>query len=792
MAESSSHNPSLPKITPKEEPVTLDRLESLNPFLPVYQIELSFEEIAFKTNNEVALLYPSHPNLEYFRKVLDFISKCCLKEAFIRAPIQYKEYLSEFWYTAKTLDDSKIWVSTPTGGIREDIGYNGEIGVKGILKKSCLPPRFISLLLEYMIPEYDNEELAINLTQVFSFHNWELKPNQTEGPPFTYHMKAICNLDVPMDSKYPKPSSQTEEVPQGKNPRAKSGLRRKKSSKHTSKSKTEASKSKTSQLEKETQSSSAKDKSPSHPSPPTPVVGEMHKEAQQAAGGLTSLGATRHDALIDSTTEADPRNSAPNDSIPLQQDQTKSARDGLKTAHTDSGINKESRANEISNKIKLGDLSDFLKDTRSAFFTTDSLQDKPIIVLDESEEEEEVDKDKDTHATSHDKDELEQQKAKVEAKFASLKARPSYIDINQLADLLVTSLKPEFSKILASHDFASCLPIELKEIPLKFTELSREIKELKKHVKDMEIELLGDLKKILTKLETFTSTISSLTSQVAELKNIKWELPAEFLDLPSQECSNEPQNSMTVPNTQKGTLIYTRKLLFGTNAGQLNVLVLNVNVSDYIWSSRHFFNNLNQTSTAKGEIWVNVGLLMHRDQVLEAKEGDMLQCRGEEHLDSDAETEIDDNTIPYHQYLLDTEAQNVLTEVSADTSDKVSMIAILTDLQTQLDGHAKVNQEKCLEIETLKNELRQCKQEICRLDTHKVKLDLENKVRQEQALVIQRNKRNAIPDGISHQRSELSGTLCVVKPSALRCYPRMSDVEKLQYENRDTPPKYIT
>ncbi|GJW79622.1 TRAF-type zinc finger domain-containing protein 1-like protein [Tanacetum coccineum] len=113
----------------------------------------------------------------------------------------------------------------------------------------------------------------------------------------------------------------------------------------------------------------------------------------------------------------------------------------------------------------------------------------------------------------------------------------------------------------------------------------------------------------------------------------------------------------------------------------------------------------------------------------------------EEHLDSDAETEIDDNTIPYHQYLLDTEAQNVPTEVSADTSDKVSMIAILTDLQTQLDGHAKVNQEKCLEVETLKNELSQCKQEIYRLDTQKVKLDLEHKVRQEQALVIQRNKR---------------------------------------------------
>ncbi|GJS38778.1 hypothetical protein Tco_0563821 [Tanacetum coccineum] len=66
-------------------------------------------------------------------------------------------------------------------------------------------------------------------------------------PPFTDHMKAICNLDVHVDSKAPKPSLQTEE---------------------------------------------AKDKSPSHPSPPTLVVGEIHKEAQQAAGGPTSLGVT--------------------------------------------------------------------------------------------------------------------------------------------------------------------------------------------------------------------------------------------------------------------------------------------------------------------------------------------------------------------------------------------------------------------------------------------------------------------------------------------------------------------
>nr|GEU70357.1 hypothetical protein [Tanacetum cinerariifolium] len=48
------------------------------------------------------------------------------------------------------------------------------------------------------------------------------------------------------------------------------------------------------------------------------------------------------------------------------------------------------------------DLSDLLKDTRSAFFTPDSPQDKPIIISDESEKEQEVIKGKDTHASSHD------------------------------------------------------------------------------------------------------------------------------------------------------------------------------------------------------------------------------------------------------------------------------------------------------------------------------------------------------------------------------------------------------
>ncbi|GJS86320.1 hypothetical protein Tco_0768956 [Tanacetum coccineum] len=184
-------------------------------------------------------------------------------------------------------------------------------------------------------------------------------------------------------------------------------------------------------------------------------------------------------------------------------------------------------------------------------------------------------------------------------------------------------------------------------------------------------------------------------------------------------------------------------------------------------------NSVNEVHSNDNQIFDNVDYQLNQ----EMHQG--------EHLDSDAETEIDDNTIPYHQYLLDIEAQNVPTEVSADTSDKVSMIAILTDLQTQLDGHAKVNQEKCLEVETLKNELSQCKQEIYRLDTQKVKLDLEHKVRLEQALVIQRNKRNA---ELVQENDLLKSTLSGKEKSIAFL---QSEKEKILSEKKDLADSYL-
>ncbi|GJX35121.1 retrovirus-related pol polyprotein from transposon TNT 1-94 [Tanacetum coccineum] len=384
---------SSPEITPKEEHVTLDKPKSPTPFVPASQADFTFDEITFTTNNVVELLYPLHPKQDYFEVVSDFIYKCYLKEAFTRAPNQYKEYLSKVWYTAKTLDDSKVWISSPIGGVRGEIGittfrnalraqylphssmyvsppsitivrpwfatigYRGEIGSKGTLKKSCLPSRWRLLMAQIM----------------------------------------HC------------------------------------------------------------------------------------------------LGGSNPSVLVD---------------------KIKSVGDGLKTSHTNSGANKESKVDDILLKVKLKDLSDILKDTRSAFFTLDSSPDEPIIVSDENEEEEEVAKDKNTKATSHDVP-----KDTLVPPLPSPKSAQIQELMAQLTELLVTSLKPELSKLLASYDFSSCLLTKLKEHLLKIIGLSGEIKELKKHVRDMEIELPGDLKEIPTKLETFTSTISSLSSQVTDTLN---------------------------------------------------------------------------------------------------------------------------------------------------------------------------------------------------------------------------------------------------------------------------------
>ncbi|GJX84373.1 hypothetical protein Tco_0335147 [Tanacetum coccineum] len=165
------------ELNPQQQDPQEEQPESSIQFEPVTQVEFNLDEITFNDNNEIALLYPSHTNSKYFKSVSDFISKCCLREAFTRFTNQYKEYLFEFWYTSKALKNLKVWFSTPTRGILGEVGvktfrnaigahylshfieyvatppletirawfwtirYSGEIRDKGTLRKSCLPPR---------------------------------------------------------------------------------------------------------------------------------------------------------------------------------------------------------------------------------------------------------------------------------------------------------------------------------------------------------------------------------------------------------------------------------------------------------------------------------------------------------------------------------------------------------------------------------------------------------------------------------------------------------------------------
>ncbi|GKC74011.1 retrovirus-related pol polyprotein from transposon TNT 1-94, partial [Tanacetum coccineum] len=319
-------------------------------------------------------------------------------------------------YSDKYVDSPSLAIVKPWFA---EIGYNGEIGVKGTLKKCCLPPRwrllmgqiiqclggktggldqisnkdatilervipyprFISFLLEYIAPEYANESLTINPTQVFSVNNWALKQNQPEEPPFTEHMLAVCNTDVPNVPKAPKPSSNVERVPQGTKPGAKTGYKKHStSSTQPSVSSSMATKggsskrptgSKTSHLRRKKESILVMDSNPSQTSSSTPMVVEMHKEDYlvvvsaftyiepvfSASYIFHSESASGNDASTYFIAEADPEISAPNDFVPYQQgpdegsknytpdytfagtnlsvlvDKTKSAGDGLQTAH---------------------------------------------------------------------------------------------------------------------------------------------------------------------------------------------------------------------------------------------------------------------------------------------------------------------------------------------------------------------------------------------------------------------------------------------------------------------------
>ncbi|GKE28115.1 hypothetical protein Tco_1443499, partial [Tanacetum coccineum] len=165
-------------------------------------------------------------------------------------------------------------------------------------------------------------------------------------------------------------------------------------------------------------------------------------------------------------------------------DKTKPVSDGLETVLTtpETGTSNAAKPSEEIKfgEIKLGDLVKLVPNVKADFKDLDSLEDDPIIVVDDSEEDEKEDKNEEIHSTTNDETE----------------------DISD-------STPPS----------PSSLPTELKELSLMFNELTDEVKALKTQVYGLETEVPGDLKDLPTKLEEFTTTVTSLTSQVAEIED---------------------------------------------------------------------------------------------------------------------------------------------------------------------------------------------------------------------------------------------------------------------------------
>nr|GEY00638.1 hypothetical protein [Tanacetum cinerariifolium] len=269
-----------------EEPVTLDRPESPNLLLSAIQ------------------------------GVSDFISKCCLKEAFARSPNQYKEYLSEFSYTKNVLPDSKIWVSTPTGEVR------GVIGVTTF--RNALRAQYLSYSSMYV------------------------------PPPFIITLEDLADILKDTRSAFFTPNSLTDDLI---------------------------------------------------------IVSDVSEEEENAENDK--------DTKDTSIPPLSPKSAQLQDCLPTELKELPLKIIGLsrdikelKQHIKDMEIKLPGDLKEIPSKFEtftstisnllsqLEDLADILKDTRSAFFTPNSLTDDPIIVSDVSEEEENAENDKDTEDTS--------------------------------------------------------------------------------------------------------------------------------------------------------------------------------------------------------------------------------------------------------------------------------------------------------------------------------------------------------------------------------------------------------
>ncbi|GKA43877.1 hypothetical protein Tco_0736601 [Tanacetum coccineum] len=387
--------------------------------------------------------------------------------------------------------------------------------------------------------DYGDDKVTPIPTKIFSVNNWALKKNQPERPPFTDHMLVICIVNELVAFQAPTTSSQTKKNDyKGAKCGAKT-RRRKKSTLSTINnplSKLEATKN--ASLSKEATESQVGHFKRTQQATSSPgclwITSEVRADPQLIS--VVSVSSTElvfsastmihfesssgHDALANSTAEANPGKSAPKDLLSQQQGNDEGSKN-FSFNHIIEASNEPefdtspefTSSDDVIEEIKLEDLSKLVKDVGIETMKLDfPKDDQPFMVLNDEEE---------VLLLQSQNNKLEKEKAAAEAEAAFLSAQPLFPNMEQFTKLLVKSMKPELSKLLTYHGFCTSIPTELKELLSKIVDINGAVEDIKKYVEELEVEIPGELKELpgkLKELHVLQKQVSSINVQLSKLK----------------------------------------------------------------------------------------------------------------------------------------------------------------------------------------------------------------------------------------------------------------------------------
>ncbi|GJT29227.1 hypothetical protein Tco_0909502 [Tanacetum coccineum] len=139
--------------------------------------------------------------------------------------------------------------------------------------------------------------------------------------------------------------------------------------------------------------------------------------------------------------------------------------------------------------LKISDPKHSLPPKQGSMELDSPKNDQPIQVSSEDE----ADLNKETEETST---KLKDEKETAEAEAAYLNAQHSYLNVQKLTKLRVTSLQHELVKLVKSSDLGQLIHVELKLLRIKMNELTEFVNALKKYVQNLHVDFPSDILEI--------------------------------------------------------------------------------------------------------------------------------------------------------------------------------------------------------------------------------------------------------------------------------------------------------